>query len=100
MATIVGVLLGLVPYQTLLGLAVFGVIYIISKNFDVSTALAVIVILGGVWKLTASAGLILFIILLFISVPIKKMIDRSRRQRIAEQLSSDANTEISVHRRS
>ncbi len=82
MASILGTLIVFMPLQTLFGLILFGITYWLWRNFDLSASL-------GLGLLAAVDGythqptvLIIYTVLLFLSIPAKKVLDWPRRRRL------------------
>ncbi len=78
-ATTVGVLLGFFPWQTLLGFAVYSIVFMVFHNSDIAAGIgAGLVILQAVLSAMPFI-LIAFCVSALIFIPFKKWFDRSRR---------------------
>lgn len=80
LAAIAGVLLGLYPLQTLLGLALYGLVYLLTRHADLGAGIGAGQIVLHVWLKGVPLFAVGFIVALFLTVPLKKWLDRSRRQ--------------------
>ena len=78
MATTIGVCLVLLPLETLIGLALFGALYLVLRNFNVSAGggLGTLVLLA--WLRGQPPALVFLPIALLLSIPLKKWADRGR----------------------
>jgi len=85
MAAILGGLIVLMPRETLVGMLVFGIVYLIIRNFDPSAALGLALLAFMAWLWDEPIQLIGCTILLFLSIPAKKAIDQPRRRRLNKQ---------------
>jgi glycerol-3-phosphate acyltransferase PlsY len=83
MATSLGVLVVLMPVQTLFGLMAFGGAYLITRHFDGSAGIG----LGLIASLAFVAGLpvawVAYAAVLFVSIGLKKWLDLPRRAALA-----------------
>lgn len=83
MATILGMLLILIPVETLVGLACFGIAYLFWHNFDLSAGLGLATLAFLAWRSDRPNLMEGFIVVLFLSIPVKKALDWPRRHRLA-----------------
>jgi len=79
LATLGGILLAVAPSQTLCGLAVYGVLYLITRNSDLGASVGVgltvlLMVLAG-----KPAALIISCLVMILSIPAKQALDRPRR---------------------
>lgn len=83
LAATLGAMLALFPMQTLIGLMVYGMLYLITKrsNLAASIGCGLLALILGIQ--THWHGLI-FIVILLLSIPLKQWIDSPRRKRISE----------------
>lgn len=83
MATILGVLMALMPAATLLGLAIFALIYAITRKFDLSAGLGLGTLAATAYITEPSwlgAG---YAAVMFLTIPVKKWLDRPRAAQAA-----------------
>jgi acyl phosphate:glycerol-3-phosphate acyltransferase len=85
MATTLGVLIILIPVEALVGLACFGVAYLLWRNFDLSAGLGLGTVAFLVWRSDQPTLMLWFTIVLFLAIPAKKVLDWPRRRRLARQ---------------
>ncbi|MBI4772295.1 MAG: glycerol-3-phosphate acyltransferase [Chloroflexi bacterium] len=83
MASILGMLYVLLPVETLTGLAMFGIAYLLSRSFDFSAGISLGSLALLVWWLDKPRELLAYSILLFLTIPVKKAIDWPRRKRLS-----------------
>ena len=82
MATTLGVLFFLVPTATVWGLAIFLLAYLVIRNFDLSAGLGLGSLAFLVWYIHADILILYLAVVLFLAIPIKKIIDWPRRKRL------------------
>jgi glycerol-3-phosphate acyltransferase PlsY len=85
MATTLGVLIILIPGEALVGLAFFGVAYLLWRHFDLSAGLGLGTVAFLVWRSDQPTLMLWFTIALFLAIPAKKALDWPRRHRLAKQ---------------
>jgi glycerol-3-phosphate acyltransferase PlsY len=101
MAAILGTLFVFMPVATLGGLSVFGVSYLLLRNFDICAAMGLGMLAYLAWRLNQPGELIGYTVVLFLSIPGKKALDWPRRRRLrAAQESKHIEEEISPLNRS
>lgn len=95
MAASLGVLFVLMPEETLLGLAVFGLAYLILRAFDPSAAVGLGLIVLLAWASGLAFWWIAYAAALFCSIALKKWLDTPWRERVRRSqgapLGHDAN---------
>jgi len=84
MAAILGMLFFLLPVQTCWGLTIFFLAYLLTRNFDLSAAFGLGLLAFLVWYLSSQVLLLYFAVVLFLSIPLKKILDWPRRRRIKQ----------------
>jgi acyl phosphate:glycerol-3-phosphate acyltransferase len=82
MAAILGALFVLLPLQTGWGLIAFSSAYLLTRNFDLSAAFGLGSLAILVWNDRQPPVLQAYTILLFLSIPAKKVLDWPRRRRL------------------
>ena len=82
LATTLGVLLVLTPVESLCGLAVYGVLYLLTRHSDLSASAGIGLLVFLIWKLSEPRQLLVSSILMILSVPVKTLLDRPRRARV------------------
>jgi glycerol-3-phosphate acyltransferase PlsY len=82
MAAILGALFVLLPRQTVWGLASFASVYLVSRNFDLSAGVGLGLIAVLAWSAHQPPILLAYAVLLFLSIPAKKILDWPRRRRL------------------
>jgi len=75
MATSLGTMSVLAFYETVIGLLVFGLVYLILRHFEISAAIGLGTIFFLMWKSTRPMSLIFYTVGLFLSIPLKKYMD-------------------------
>jgi len=84
MATTLGTLFVFMPYQTFLGLITFAAAYYLWRSFDFSAATGLGLLAVFAWISKQPAILVAYTVILFISIPAKKILDWPRRRRLAQ----------------
>lgn len=81
LATTAGTMLAMFPTQTMIGMTVYGLLYLITRNSDLSAGIGygLSTLILGIQRIWT--GLI-YVVALLLSVPMKKWIDTSRRKSI------------------
>lgn len=82
MAASLGVLAVLMPVQTLWGLGVFGGAYLLSRNFDLSAAFGLGLIVVQAYLAGLPLTWVAYAAVLFVSVGLKKALDTGRRRAV------------------
>ena len=79
LADTLGTLLALFPTQTLIGLIVYGLLFLIIKNSDISAGIGcgLIALILGIQQNWMG---LFFMVVMMISIPMKKILDDSRRK--------------------
>ncbi len=84
LGTTLGALLGLAPVPAALGMLLYGLAFLLTRLSDLSASLGIVLMLGLMWRqgqpsivLLGALGMILF-------VPVKMLIDKPRRVRLAD----------------
>ena len=75
MATSLGSMSVIFTIETLTGLAIFGLLYLITRHFDLSASIGLGTLAALVWKSGRPIIFLFYIVVLFISIPIKKLLD-------------------------
>ena len=75
MATSLGSMSALFTIETLTGLEIFGLLYLITRHFDLSASAGLGILAWLVWRSGRPTIFVLYIVLLFISIPLKKLLD-------------------------
>ena len=75
MATSLGSMSVIFTIETLTGLAIFGLLYLITRHFDLSASIGLGALAALVWKSGRPIIFLFYIVVLFISIPIKKLLD-------------------------
>lgn len=73
MATSLGTMSILFTRATLIGLILFGLVYLFSRNFDLSAGIGLALLVVVLWSSQASVVLIGYAIVLFLTIPVKKL---------------------------
>ena len=91
MATVLGSVLVLHPVESLLGLALAGLVLLLFRRWDVAWSLGLASVLAWSFYLDCPRYQLLWLAILFGSLGIKKLIDRphARRVRAASDLAHD-----------
>lgn len=81
LATIGGTMLVLFPMQTLIGMTVYGLLFLITRKSDLSAGVGygLTTLILGIQRIWMG---LLYVVALLLSVPAKKLIDTSRRKAI------------------
>ncbi len=87
-AVTTGVFLGLFPALTVIGALIYGVVYFTTRNSDLGAGLGMGFIAAAQWLTGGSLASIVFIVLLLLFIPLKKWLDRARRQEIEQNAGS------------
>jgi len=95
MAAILGTLFVLSPWPTVWGLAVFGSSYLIFRNFDLSAGLGLGSLAFLVWRDREPSIYQIYTVLLFLSIPAKKVLDWPRRRRLEKKRSALESAQLS-----
>ena len=82
LATTTGVFLGLWPLPGAIGLVIFGLLYLLTHNKDLATALGMVQLLGNTWINGEPPMGLIFIVGLLLFIPLKKWLDKPRREKI------------------
>jgi len=93
MASILGTLVVLMPVQTFFGLILFGVAYRLWHNFDLSAGMGLGLLAAFTWYSRQPNILIGYTVVLFLSIPAKKVLDWPRRRRLQQQAKAQFNHE-------
>jgi glycerol-3-phosphate acyltransferase PlsY len=91
MAAILGALFVLLPRQTVWGLTIFASSYLITRNFDLSAAFGLGLIAFLAWSARQPPILLAYVVLLFVSIPAKKILDWPRRRRLQREPMAHLN---------
>ena len=75
MATSLGTMGILFPNETLFGLLLFGLIYLITRNFDPSAAAGLGTLVFLLWRNRWPNFFLIYAVALFLSIPLKKFLD-------------------------
>ncbi|MEN6570674.1 MAG: glycerol-3-phosphate acyltransferase [Anaerolineaceae bacterium] len=87
-AVTTGVFLGLFPALTVIGALIYAVVYFTTRNSDLGAGLGMGFIAAAQWLTGGSLASIVFIVLLLLFIPLKKWLDRARRQEIEQNAGS------------
>jgi glycerol-3-phosphate acyltransferase PlsY len=79
LATTLGGLLVLAPTQTLIGLTVYGLLYLVTRHSDLSASIGIGLLVFLMWRMGQPALLVLSTVVLILTVPAKMLLDRPRR---------------------
>jgi glycerol-3-phosphate acyltransferase PlsY len=90
MAAILGMLFFLMPVPTMWGLVVFLLAYLFSRSFDLSASIGLGCMAFLVWYSHIDRLLLDYTIVLFLSIPLKKIIDWPRRKQLRALAESRA----------
>lgn len=85
MAAILGTLLVFMPKETAGGLVVFGLAYLLTRNFDLSAALGLGFLAFLTWFFNHPDVLFTYVVILFLTIPAKKILDWPRRLRLQKK---------------
>ncbi len=82
LATTLGVLMTLAPGEMVIGLMVYGLLYLLTRNSDLGAGVGIgltvlLMVLGG-----QPVGLVLATLAMILSIPAKQALDRPRRMRL------------------
>jgi glycerol-3-phosphate acyltransferase PlsY len=83
MAATLGVLLALVPGETLLGLTVYGLLFLVTRHSDLSAGVGIGLVVFLMWRWDEPRLLLISMIGLILSIPAKTLLDRPRRLRVS-----------------
>jgi len=83
LAATLGALAVLAPVEMVWGMTVYGTLFLITRNSDLSAGVGVGLTVLLMWVFHEPVELVVSSILLIVSVPAKTMLDRPRRARIA-----------------
>lgn len=89
MASTLGSLFVLLPQETAWGLIAFGSTYLLTHSFDLSAGVGLGLLAALVWYFNEPRVLLIYAVGLFISIPIKKIIDWPRRRRLLRKTRVD-----------
>jgi len=81
-AVSLGFLLGLLPYSTLVGLGVFGVAYLLMRNFNRSVVVGIAAVIFLPLAFGYGPWMTAYALILFVSLSIKKIIDLPHERRV------------------
>lgn len=84
LAATIGDFFVLVPLESLYGLIVFGVLYFLTRNFDISTGAGIALIVFQTWRLGEPPEFIIGEIAIVLLIPFKKLLDRHQNVTIPE----------------
>jgi len=79
MATSLGTMSVLFTEETLIGLLLFGLLYLITRHFDLSAGVGLGSLVFCLWKFRQPLTFIVYSIVLFLTIPIKKYWDFKHR---------------------
>jgi glycerol-3-phosphate acyltransferase PlsY len=79
LATTAGVLLALVPEETLVGLVVYGLIFLVTRLSDLSAGVGTGLAVFLMWRWDEPWLLLISMVVLILSIPVKMLLDRPRR---------------------
>jgi len=83
MAASLGTMAVLFTHQTLAGLALFGLMYLMTRKFDLSAAVGLGSLVYLLWRSDNQGILIYYSVFLFLTIPVKKFLDyRFRLQKL------------------
>ena len=101
MAAVLGALLVLHPIESLLGLALVGLAILLLHKWDIAWSLGMASMLGWSWYLGRPIWQLLWLVILFVSIGLKKLIDlpRERAARAGDGLEGDARRAAEMHSR-
>ena len=87
MSTSLGSMGALFTIETFNGLAIFGLLYLITRHFDISASAGLGTLAWLVWRSGRPAIFLLYIVLLFLTIPLKKFLDfRVRKSKLIHSL--------------
>jgi glycerol-3-phosphate acyltransferase PlsY len=100
MAVVLGSLLVLHPIEALLGLALVGLAILLLHKWDLAWSLGMASMLAWSWYLGRPRWQLLWLVLLFVSIGLKKLVDlpRERALRTASRPASGDGPELSLNR--
>ena len=82
LATTLGVLLVLAPPEAVCGLAVYGLLYLLTRHSDLSASVGIGLMAFLIWRWGEAPLLLGCALLMILSIPAKMALDRPRRVRI------------------
>ncbi len=82
LATTLGALMALAPQQMVIGLVVYGALYLISRNSDLGAGVGIGLTVLLMVLAAQPLGLVLASLGMILSIPAKKALDRPRRMRV------------------
>jgi glycerol-3-phosphate acyltransferase PlsY len=85
MGSILGSLIYLHPIETLLGVGLFLLCYLLFRNWDAAWVVGMVTIIGSVWYLGHPLWEIVLIVVLIVTIGIKKWIDMPLAHRLRKQ---------------
>jgi glycerol-3-phosphate acyltransferase PlsY len=85
MGSILGSLIYLNPIETLLGVGLFLLCYLLFRNWDAAWVVGMVTIIGSVWYLGYPLWEIGLVVVLIVTIGIKKWIDVPLARRLREQ---------------
>jgi glycerol-3-phosphate acyltransferase PlsY len=85
MGSILGSLIYLHPFETLLGVGLFLLCYLLFRNWDAAWVAGMVTIIGSVWYLGYPLWEIGLVVVLIVTIGIKKWIDVPLARRLREQ---------------
>jgi glycerol-3-phosphate acyltransferase PlsY len=80
MATSLGTLSIIFSIETLTGLAIFGLLYLLTRHFDFSASAGLGTLTWLVWRSGQPPAYLIYIIVLFLGIPLKKLADNHFRK--------------------
>jgi glycerol-3-phosphate acyltransferase PlsY len=83
LATTLGALLGLAPATTVAGLGVYAILYLLTRNSDLSAGIGVGLMFLLLWVLDKPPVVVMGSLGMILSIPGKKLLDDARIQRVA-----------------
>jgi glycerol-3-phosphate acyltransferase PlsY len=81
LATTLGAHLVLAPVETVCGLVVYGVLYLVTRHSDLSASIGIGLLVLLMWVVDKPPQLLVCSVAMILSVPLKKAIDYPRRSR-------------------
>lgn len=89
MASTLGTLFVLLPQETAWGLIAFGSAYLVTHSFDLSAGVGLGLLAALVWYFDEPRVLLGYAVVLFVLIPIKKIIDWPRRRRLLRKTQAE-----------
>lgn len=81
LATIAGVLLAMAPEEALVGIAVDGLLFLVTRHSDLSAGVGTGLAVFLMWRWGEPLVLVISMVALILTIPAKMMLDRPRRLR-------------------